>query len=54
MRGGTKAVYDDIAKHARMMSFAPLERDRGRMFSARAGWRLASLSAGIPEADLPD
>jgi hypothetical protein len=43
MRGGTKAVYDDIAKHARMMSFAPLERDRGRMFSARSRLAVGEL-----------
>ena len=42
MRGGMEAIYDDIAKPIGMMSFAPLQRARGRMFSARS--RLSPLA----------
>jgi hypothetical protein len=56
MRGGIEAIYDDIAKPIGMMSFAPLERARGPMFSARSRLGLGEprLSAVIPEAALPD
>jgi Monooxygenase af470-like len=36
MRGGMEGIYDDMAKPIGMMSFAPLENARGRMFSARS------------------
>jgi Domain of unknown function (DUF4188) len=56
MQGGMEAIYDDIAKPIGMMSFAPLQRARGPMFSARSRLGLGEprLSAVIPEADLPD
>ena len=55
MRGGMEAIYDDLSKPVGMMSFAPLERARGRMFSARSRLGLGDspLSAVIPERDLP-
>ena len=34
-RGGIEAIYDDVDKPIGLMAFAPLERARGRMFSAR-------------------
>jgi Monooxygenase af470-like len=56
MRGGIEAIYDDITKPVGMMSFAPLERARGPMFSARSRLGLGEplVSAVIPEAELPD
>jgi Domain of unknown function (DUF4188) len=56
MRGGMEAIYDDIAKPVGMMTFAPLERARGPMFSARSRLGLGDprVSAVIPEADLHD
>jgi Monooxygenase af470-like len=56
MHGGMEAIYDDIAKPIGMMSFAPLQRARGRMFSARSRHGLGEprLTAVIPEAALPD
>lgn len=35
MRGGMEAIYDDVPAPVGMMSFAPLQPARGRMFSAR-------------------
>jgi hypothetical protein len=35
LRGGMEAIYDDVDKPIGLMAFAPLERARGRMFSAR-------------------
>jgi hypothetical protein len=46
LRGGVEAVYDDIGKPVGMMSFAPVQKARGRMFSARP--RL-----GLGEPQLP-
>ena len=46
MRGGVEAVYDDVGKPVGLMSFAPLQKARGRMFSARP--RL-----GLGEPQLP-
>jgi hypothetical protein len=46
LRGGVEAVYDDVGKPVGMMSFAPLQKARGRMFSARP--RL-----GLGEPQLP-
>jgi hypothetical protein len=56
MRGGIEAVYDDMDKPIGMMSFAPLEKARGRMFSARSrlGWGEPRVSAVIPEDALTD
>lgn len=56
MRGGMEAVYDDVTKPVGMMSFAPLEKARGKMFSARSRLGLGDslLSAVIPETELPD
>jgi hypothetical protein len=56
MQGGMEAIYDDIATPIGMMSFAPLQRPRGRMFSARSRLGLGEprLTAVIPEAALPD
>ena len=42
MRGGMEAIYDDVDKPIGMMSFAPLEKARGRMFTAAAGWGSAN------------
>jgi hypothetical protein len=36
MQGGMEAIYDDMAKPIGMMSFAPLDKARGRQFSARS------------------
>jgi hypothetical protein len=56
MRGGMEAIFDDIRKPIGMMSFASLDRARGRMFSARSrlGLGESSLAAVIPEEALPD
>jgi hypothetical protein len=54
MRGGMEAIFDDISKPIGMMSFAPLEKARGRMFSARSrlGLGEAHVAAVIPEEEL--
>jgi hypothetical protein len=56
MRGGMEAVYDDLDKPVGMMSFAPLEKAVGRMFSARGRLGLGEtrLSPVISEDDLND
>jgi hypothetical protein len=56
MRGGMEAIYDDMDKPVGMMSFAPFERARGRMFSARSRLGLGEprVSAVIPEDALTD
>jgi hypothetical protein len=56
MRGGMEAIFDDIEKPIGMMSFAPLEKARGRMFSARSRLGLGEprLGAVIPEETLTD
>jgi hypothetical protein len=56
MRGGMEAIYDDMDKPIGMLSFAPFERARGRMFSARSRLGLGEprLSAVIPEDALTD
>ena len=55
MRGGIEAVYDDMTKPVGMMAFVPLQKARGRMFSARGRLGLgdSALSPVIPESDLP-
>ena len=54
MRGGMEAIFDDITKPIGMMSFAPLDKARGRMFSARSrlGLGESHLAAVIPEEAL--
>jgi Domain of unknown function (DUF4188) len=56
MRGGMEAIYDDMDKPTGMMSFAPLEKARGRMFSARSRLGLGAprVSAVVPEDALMD
>ena len=51
-----EAIYDDLTKPVGMMAFAPLEKARGKMFSARSRLGLGDslVSAVIPEAELPD
>jgi hypothetical protein len=46
MRGGIEAIYDDLDKPIGLMSFAPLEKARGPMFSARS-----RLGLGEPKID---
>ena len=54
MRGGMEAIYDDMDKPVGMMSIAPLEKARGRMFSARSRLGLgdARVAPVIPEEAL--
>ena len=56
MRGGMEAIYDDLTKPVGMMAFAPLEKARGKMFSARSRLGLGDslVSAVIPETELPE
>ena len=56
MRGGMEAIYDDLDKPIGMMSFAPLDKARGRMFTARSRLGLGepALDAVIPEDALAD
>jgi Monooxygenase af470-like len=55
MRGGIEAIYDDIDKPIGLMAFAPLEKARGRMFSARSrlGMGEPSVTSVVPEDALP-
>jgi hypothetical protein len=54
MRGGMEAIYDDVPKPIGLMSFASVEKARGRMFSARSRLGLGDPQAGavIPEEAL--
>ena len=56
MRGGIEAIYDDVSSPVGMMSFAPLEKARGRMFNARSRLGLGEPTLGsvIPEEALTD
>src|SRR5216110_2102993 len=56
MRGGMEAIFDDMDRPTGMMSFAPLEKARGRMFSARTRLGLGDtpLAPVIPEDALAD
>jgi hypothetical protein len=56
MRGGMEAIFDGIEKPIGMMSVAPVDKARGRMFSARSRLGLgdAKLTAVIPEDALTD
>lgn len=51
MRGGIEAIYDDVTKPIGLMSFAPVEKARGRLFSARSRLGLGDpkLGAVVPE-----
>lgn len=51
MRGDIEAIYDAMSKPIGMMSFAPIDRARGSMFSARSRLGLGSphVSPVIPE-----
>ena len=57
MRGGMEAIYDDMDdKPIGMMAFAPFEKARGRMFSARGRLGLGEprLGAVVSEDALTD
>ena len=56
MRGGMEAIYDDMSRPIGMMSFAPLDKARGRLFSARSRLGLgdSQLSPVIAEEALGD
>jgi hypothetical protein len=56
MRGGMEAIFDDMDRPTGMMSFAPLDKARGRMFSARSRLGLGESQLGpvIPEDALTD
>jgi len=56
MRGGMEAIFDDIRKPIGLMSVAPVDKARGRMFSARSRLGLGDsrLAAVIPEDALTD
>jgi hypothetical protein len=49
-----EAIFDDIRKPIGMMSFAPVDKARGRMFSARSrlGLGESQLAAVIPEEEM--
>jgi hypothetical protein len=46
MRGGVEAVYDDVGRPLGLATFAPLQKARGPMFSARN-----RLGLGDPHVD---
>jgi hypothetical protein len=54
MRGGMEAIYDDVTKPIGFMSFAPVTKARGPMFSARSRLGLGEpeLTAAVPELSL--
>ena len=54
MRGGMEAVYDDVPVPLGFGQFAPLQRARGPMFSARNRAKLAGEppAAVVEEAEL--
>ena len=54
MRGGMEAVYDDMVKDTGFLTFAPVQRARGPMFSARgrAGRPGTPPVAPLQEAEL--
>lgn len=56
MRGGIEAIYDDISKPIGILSFAPAQKARGRMFSARGRLGLGDPQGApvIPEEALPE
>jgi Monooxygenase af470-like len=56
MRGGMEAIFDDIRKPIGLMSVGPLDKARGRMFSARSrlGLGESQLAAVVPEDALAE
>ena len=54
MRAGIEPIYDDVVKAIGLMSFAPLEKARGRMFSGRSRLGLGEpkISAVVSEEAL--
>lgn len=56
MRGGMEAIYDEMTKPIGMMSFAPLDKARGPMFSARSRLGLGDpqVSPVVPEEALAE
>jgi Domain of unknown function (DUF4188) len=57
MRGGIEAVYDDLARPAGLLTFAPSVVAHGPMFSARQRARLAGTATNaspVSEAELSD
>ena len=54
MRGGMEAVYDDMVQSTGFLSFAPVQPERGNMFSARGRAGVpgeAAASAPVTEED---
>jgi hypothetical protein len=56
MRGGMEAVYDDLGRRIGLAAFAPAQKARGGMFSARGRLGLGDphLDSVVPEDALPD
>lgn len=56
IRGGMEAIYDDVARPLGLATFAPRQRARGGMFSARSRLGLGDphVEAVIPEDALPE
>jgi hypothetical protein len=56
MRGGMEAIYDDVDKPIGLMSFAPIEKARGPLFSARSRLGLGEphVDSVIPEESLAE
>jgi hypothetical protein len=56
IRGGMEAIYDDVARPLGLAKFAPRQRARGGMFSARSRLGLGDphVEAVIPEDALPE
>ena len=56
MRGGMEAVYDDLGRRIGLAAFAPAQKARGGMFSARSRLGLGDphLDSVVPEDALPD
>lgn len=52
-RGVFEAIYDDLPVPIGMMEFAPVEKARGPMFSARARAGMkGDVNSPVPENDL--
>jgi Monooxygenase af470-like len=56
MRGGMEAVYDDLGRRIGLAAFAPAQKARGGMFSARGRLGLGDphLDSVVPEDALPE
>jgi hypothetical protein len=50
IRGGIEAIYDDVQKKIGLAAFAPTQRARGTMFSARRRLRLEPTGNAPPSA----